>query len=399
MEKIAIATFCYGERYHNQVNRMISEINSCDFKPTIVVVTDDVTKILDKPFVKTYDILEFNPEYKNYNNSYYDFDFSVKRYSVLAALNLGFTKIILTDADIVPNKNLFNEDYIIKGFVNNSIQGQVTYNFSNEIITNSELGKRFLEYEKHFNITFDKNQLNFMPEDCIQFLDIEIPKFYNFLRIWDECITYKKKNNLGNVPAGNIDEMCFAALKCGLTVGNNSSKTMNALTPIHDKWYDSSLVKNTNEIITPSSSRKKIIVTSIYELTYIDERGQGVYKGFDLLTQTIRNLIFDDYEYIIYTDQKTFNKYNLPNVFPQKNVNLKIKELNSDFYLNYLNPIREKRVIEGELWDRIHSVNNYIEVILNKIQFMVDESIDKDDYIIWIDSGMLGTSCGNGWRD
>ena len=71
MEKIAIATFCYGERYHNQVNRMISEINSCDFKPTIVVVTDDVTKILDKPFVKTYDILEFNPEYKNYNNSYH----------------------------------------------------------------------------------------------------------------------------------------------------------------------------------------------------------------------------------------------------------------------------------------------------------------------------------------
>ena len=146
MEKIAIATFCYGERYHNQVNRMISEINSCDFKPTIVVVTDDVTKILDKPFVKVYDISDFNPEYKNYNNSYYDFDFSVKRYSVLAALNLGFTKIILTDADVVPNKLLFNEDYIMKGFVKNSIQGQVTYNFSQQVNTNSELGKRFLEY-------------------------------------------------------------------------------------------------------------------------------------------------------------------------------------------------------------------------------------------------------------
>ena len=51
MEKIAIATFCYGERYYNQVNRMISEINFCDFKPTIVVFTDDIAKILDKSFV------------------------------------------------------------------------------------------------------------------------------------------------------------------------------------------------------------------------------------------------------------------------------------------------------------------------------------------------------------
>ena len=224
MEKIAIATFCYGERYYNQVNRMISEINSCEFKPTIVVVTDDITKILDKPFVNVYDISDFNPEYKNYNNSYYDFDFSVKRYSVLAALNLGFTKIILTDADAVPNKLLFNEDYIMKGFVKNSIQGQVTYNFSQQVNTNSELGKRFLEYEKYFNVSYSKNNLDFMPEDCIQFLDIEMSKFYNFLRIWDECIRYKKLINLSNTPAGNIDEMCFSALNCGLSVGNNSDK-------------------------------------------------------------------------------------------------------------------------------------------------------------------------------
>lgn len=398
MEKFAIATFCYSERYQNQVNRMISEIDTCDFKPTVVVVTDDVSKILNKPFVKVYDISDFNPEYKNYSNSYYEFDFSVKRYSLLAALNLGFNKIILSDADAVPNKSLFNEDYILRGFVSNSVQGQVTYNFSEQIMTNSELGKRFLEYEKYFGVTFDKNELNFMPEDCIQYIDIETSKFYNFLRVWDECITYKKKNNLRNTPAGNIDEMCFAALKCGLTVGNNSNKTMNALIPIHDKWYDSSFSKNVNQQ-TQKTERKKVVVTSIYELNYIDERGSSTYKGFHLLTQTIRNLIFDGYEYIIYTDQKTFDKYDLLNVFPQKNVTIKTKELNSEFYLNYLNPIRKRRVIEGEIWDRIHSVENYIEVILNKIQFMIDESIDDNSDIIWIDSGMLGTSCGNGWRD
>ena len=291
MSKFAIATFAYSERYQKQVNRMISEIDSCDFKPTVVVVTDNVDNILDKPFVKKYDISQFNPEYKNYSDSYYSFDFSVKRYSLLAALNLGFTKIILSDADAVPNKSLFTEEYIMKGFVTNSIQGQVTYNISKEIMTNSELGKRFLSYEKYFNTSYDKNELNFMPEDCIQFVDIEMPKFYNFLRIWDECIRYKNSQKLSNAPAGNIDEMCFAALHCGLTVGNNSDKSMNALTPIHDKWYDSAFSTQPIEV---KKNKTKKVVTSVYELNYIDERGGSFYKSFHLLTQTIRGIIFDE---------------------------------------------------------------------------------------------------------
>lgn len=396
MSKFAIATFAYSERYQKQVNRMISEIDSCDFKPTVVVVTDNLDNILDKPFVKKYDISQFNPEYKNYSDSYYTFDFSVKRYSLLAALNLGFTKIILSDADAVPNKSLFTEDYIMKGFVPNSIQGQVTYNFSKEIMTNSELGKRFLSYEKYFNVAYDKNQLDFMPEDCIQFIDIEVPKFYNFLRVWDECIKHKKTQNLPNVPAGNIDEMCFAGLYCGLTVGNNSDNCINALTPIHDKWYDSAFNIHPIQINT---QKPKKIVTSIYELNYIDERGGNFYKGFSLLTQTIRGIIFEGYEYVIYTDKFTYDKHQLSSVFPQKNVTIKFRELDSSYYVDYLDPIRKKKVSEGEIWDRIHSVKNYIEVIYNKIEFLLIEAKDSDSDIVWIDSGLFGTSCSNGWRD
>ncbi len=362
----------------------------------MVVVTDNVNNILDKPFVKKFDISEFNPEYKTYSDTYYSFDFSVKRYSVLAALNLGFTKIILTDADAVPNKSLFTEDYIMKGFVSNSIQGQVTYNFSQQINTNSELGKRFLSYEQYFNVSYDKNLLDFMPEDCIQFLDIEMPKFYNFLRIWDECIKHKKNKGLSNTPAGNIDEMCFSALHCGLSVGNNSDKCMNALTPIHDKWYDSSFTPTVTE---EPVKKRKVILTSIYELFYIKERGEGLYKSFPLLTQTIRNIIFDDYEYIIYTNKSTYEKYNLLEVFPQNNITFKFVELNSEYYQTVLKPIKERRVIEGEIWDRIHSVENYIEVIYNKLEFMLQESIDENSLIVWLDSGLFGTSCSNGWRD
>ena len=397
MSKFAIATFAYSERYQKQVNRMISEIDSCDFKPTVIVVTDNVDNILDKPFVKKYDISQFNPEYKNYSDSYYTFDFSVKRYSLLAALNLGYTKIILSDADAVPNKSLFTEEYIMKGFVPDSIQGQVTYNFSKEVMTNSELGKRFLAYEKYFNMSYDKNDLNFMPEDCIQFIDIEMPKFYNFLRVWDECIKYKNSEKLSNTPAGNIDEMCFSALHCNLTVGNNSDKCLNTLTPIHDKWYDSSFSSQVIEEV--KSDRKKTIVSSIYELNYIEERGSQLYKSMQLLTQTIRSIIFDEFDYIIYTNEFTYNKHDLKSLFPQKNVTIKFKELNSEYYNTFLNPIRKRRVEEGEIWDRIHCVHNYIEVIYNKIEILLEESKKIGGDLVWVDSGLFGTSCHNGWRD
>lgn len=393
MTQFAICTFCFGERYHKQVNRMISEIDSCEFKPPLVVVTDDVTKIMEKDFVHKFDISKFNPEYKKFSESYYSFDFSVKRYALLAAINLGYTKMILTDCDAVPNKDLFNEKNILRGFVKNSIQGQVTYNFKSNIESNSSLGFRFLKYENYFGVEYDKNLLDFMPEDCIQFIDIEMGKFYNFLRVWDECIKYKKDVNLPNTPAGNIDEMCFSALNCGITVGNNSSEIMNVMTPIHDKWYDSNFNKESVE------NRKKIIVTSIYELNYDEVRGGAVYKNFDLLTQTIRNIIFDEFKYIIYTNEFTYKKHNLGQIFNKENITIKFVELNSDFYINYLNPIRERRINEGEIWDRIHSVKNYIEVILNKIEFMINESQDNNTDLVWVDSGLFGTSCSNAWRD
>jgi hypothetical protein len=398
MSKFAIATFAYSERYQKQVNRMISEIDSCDLKPTVVVVTDNVDNILDRPFVKKYDISQFNPEYKNYSNSYYTFDFSVKRYSLLAALNLGYTKIILSDADAVPNKPLFTEDYIMKGFVPNSVQGQVTYNFSKEIMTSSELGKRFLSYEKYFNVSYDKNELNFMPEDCIQFLDIEMPKFYNFLRVWDECIKFKNSEKLSNAPAGNIDEMCFAALHCGLSVGNNSGKCMNALTPIHDKWYDSAFAPQP-VVEVSKNERKKTIVSSVYELNYIQDRGGAVYKGFHLLTETIRSIIFKEYDYVIYTDKVTYDKHNLKEVFDYPNVELRLRELNGDFYTNYLEPIRLKKNEQGEIYDRIFCVKNYVEVMYNKLDYLVEVANEKDSDVCWVDAGLFGTSCHNGWRD
>ena len=231
------ATFCFGERYHKQVNRFIADIDNSEYKPTLVVITDDPSEIKQRDFVRTFNVSDFNPDYLNYGKTYYDFDFSVKRFSVRAAHSLGYTKIILVDADMRVNYGLFNQENILRSFDHNSVVGPVTYNFSEQVNTNSELGRRLLDYEKKFNFNCNKDTLTFMPEDCVQYISMDEDKLLLFLNTWDECIEYKNTHPLRNVPAGNIDEMCFSSLYNGLTVGNNSDKSLNIIYPEHDKWY------------------------------------------------------------------------------------------------------------------------------------------------------------------
>jgi hypothetical protein len=128
------------------------------------------------------------------------------------------------------------------------------------------------------------------------------------------------------------------------------------------------------------------IVTSIYELNYENLRGGGVYKGFQLLTETIRALIFDEYEYVIYTNKHTYDKHRLDEVFNRPNITIKIQELNSEFYTTKINPIRQDRFSKGEIYDRIYSVSNYMEVILNKIKHIVV------GYFLSISNGFKKTS-------
>lgn len=140
------------------------------------------------------------------------------------------------------------------------------------------------------------------------------------------------------------------------------------------------------------------IVTSVYELNYEDARGGMVYKSYPLLTQTLRNIIFEGFEYVIYTNQYTYNKYHLGEQFKQPNVTIKFHELNSENYLNNINPIRLVKFAEGEIYDRIYCVKNYVEVIFNKLQFLLDEC-EEGKNVVWIDSGLFGTSCHDRWRD
>lgn len=140
------------------------------------------------------------------------------------------------------------------------------------------------------------------------------------------------------------------------------------------------------------------IITSVYELWQEEERSGTVYKSFPLTTLTIRDIIFEGYEYVIYTDKYTLEKFEMDKLFNYPNVKLKIQELNSDLYKNHLNPVREKKFKEGDIWERYYSVKNYVEVIFNKFKHLLEES-EEGYNTFWIDAGLFGTSCNDGWRD
>jgi len=144
----------------------------------------------------------------------------------------------------------------------------------------------------------------------------------------------------------------------------------------------------------------KTIVTSIYGLQYDEKRSGSGYKSFPLLTETINSLIFPEYNYIIYTNQDTIDKYNMLQIYNQKNVNLKIKELDSKFYTDNVETIRSEKMNQEIIYDRIYSVKKYLEVVINKIQNVIEESkTEGDGSVLWIDAGLFGTSCHDGWRD
>lgn len=231
----AFATFCFGDRYQKQTNRLIESLEKNENKKEIFVVTDDESKIKKLSWVKVKNIKEYNPNYLNYAKNYFDFDFSVKRYSLRFALENNYTNIILIDTDVVVGP-LFSELNIKNAFLTNHIIGPVIYEYEREINSSSQLGKRLNHYEKIFGINLNKKGM-WMPEDCIQFLSMEKNIFGKFLDTWDKCIEIKYKDRLSNVPAGNIDEMCFSAVLNGVGVGNNSDKSVNILTANHDIWY------------------------------------------------------------------------------------------------------------------------------------------------------------------
>ena len=65
----AIATFCYGDTYYPQTNRLISSLDELTEKPNLFVVTDEPSKIDKKNWVNVINIKEYNESYLTYKKN------------------------------------------------------------------------------------------------------------------------------------------------------------------------------------------------------------------------------------------------------------------------------------------------------------------------------------------
>lgn len=227
-----IATFGFGERYHNQINRLIESSTKFNDIPKIFVLTEKPEAIQCSDNVEIVNVNLYSENYTFTENNYYIFDFSVKRWIVKHALLQNYNKIVLVDCDVIFNHSWnieMYEDY----FVDGSISGQVVYDLNTAF---DPLGKRYEYYKQHFGKEFHKELVTEVPEDCITLFNFEsIDKGLEFINVWSKCIEVKNDHHLGNSPAGNIDEIAFAACELGIPLRNRY--TYNLLVADHDKWY------------------------------------------------------------------------------------------------------------------------------------------------------------------
>jgi len=236
-ESYAICVGCYGERYYEQANRMISAFGEISDKPTIFIVTDDANRLKSANFVHTKNIADYDKSYCNYKSDYWNFDFSVRRYSLRFAFEQGFDNTILMDVDVLPNSSNYCHRQIEHCFQDNTISGPVTYNFTEKQNMKHNLGNRLKYYERKFGTNYDKALLNEMPEDCILFFSLNSNTKNKFMETWNECISIKNRDKLPNAPVANIDEICFSAIHCSINLANNSKRSRSLLFPKHDVWY------------------------------------------------------------------------------------------------------------------------------------------------------------------
>ncbi len=143
------------------------------------------------------------------------------------------------------------------------------------------------------------------------------------------------------------------------------------------------------------------IISAAYVSHYVEQRGGSFYKSDWLLTRTLRDILFPEYEFIIYTDQESRNfQYYDFSIFDKPNVKLVDFDLDSFPLLSKFEELRKKHVETGDVFgDRIVCIDRYAKIVHNKKNFLLNSITDDNETYVWLDAGLFGTSCANEWRD
>lgn len=147
------------------------------------------------------------------------------------------------------------------------------------------------------------------------------------------------------------------------------------------------------------------IVTAVYELQRM--RQLGHYRAVEAAYVRAFNQLpsSPDIQYVLYTDEHMMSghyKTVMEQAITGKTVDVRIFDLNNSVFKPKVTAIKDILFAADanyyEVIDKHSCVNNYVELMLEKFNWVHDNITDDDEQVFWLDAGLFLNSCNFPWR-
>lgn len=356
-----IATFCCFERYRKvAINKLIKSTMGSNIP--VIIITDRPSDFDIFPHVQAYNINEFQDS-RLLIHSYFDFDFSIKRFALKKAYEKGYNKILLCDVDTV-----IDDIDNFKRATKNLPAGNGIYSASANYQVDFDRFVRLKFYLDYFNMDTSKflKEVPVISEDLQQvFCFPDGETFTEFMDTWDELEDIKKENKLDMRMVGVLEEIAFAAYKNNIPHIHTVSLELK-LRAEHDKWYNGERVNDVNIVSCVYGKNEIFNGHTNKDLHYIAS-----------LSSTIKHMKACYTIYHSYFDINSFND-------SFSGVKLKERELNDYFFAKKARSLPAKNI-----YDKTYR-NRSLYVQWGKFCMLNSElhGLLEHERIYWIDAGL-----------
>lgn len=363
-DKFCIASFCFSERYRNIAKKRI--VKSCEENNiNLIILTDRPAEFPNLPNLRVFNINEYQDSRKLIHK-YFEFDFSVKRFSLKKAYELGYKKILLADCDTV----IVSPEILADTINKRCTKYNAVYPFSAVYNVDFERFGRLKYYLEENNTKEDflkKNKI--VSEDLQQLFTFKNDEsFQKFFNTWEQLEEIKKHKNIQLRPRSSIEEIAYSSYINGIDLIQEAVPT--GIRAVHNAWYrgsKESVLQNTRYVSCMYGNNSLYNGHPNKQAAYIASLECIVKNMNDNIT------IYHSYwDRVFFKDNKFF--YN----------NRKERELN-DYYFSNISNNLDSKVEYHKKYPR-----RSLDVQWAKFCMLEEEMKDMldEESIYWIDAGI-----------